>query len=87
METTVAIRQRVVVQKGGVIQVQSPELKPGTSAEVIILMETTQTVEQKMTAGDLLDSGLIGLWASRSDLGDSLTFAQRLRRRAENRED
>ena len=34
-----AIRQRVVVKKGGVVEVRSDELKPGDSAEVIVLVE------------------------------------------------
>ena len=33
-----AIRQHVTVQAGGVVQVSSPELTPGASAEVIILI-------------------------------------------------
>jgi hypothetical protein len=34
-----AIKQQVTVQPGGVIEIRSPELKPGTSAEVIVLVE------------------------------------------------
>jgi len=33
-----AIRQRVTVQPGGVIEIRSPELTPGASAEVIVLV-------------------------------------------------
>lgn len=33
-----AIRQQVTVQPGGLVEVRSPELKPGTSAEVIVLV-------------------------------------------------
>ncbi len=36
---TRALRCRVVVQPGGLIQVRSGELPPGTSAEVIILVD------------------------------------------------
>lgn len=32
-----AIRQQVIVQAGGRIEVYAPELKPGTRADVIIL--------------------------------------------------
>jgi hypothetical protein len=38
---------------------------------------------KELTAHGLLQSGLVGLWADRSDIGDSLTFARDLRRRAE----
>ena len=34
-----AIKQRVTVQPGGVIEIRSPELTPGASAEVIILVD------------------------------------------------
>jgi hypothetical protein len=38
------------------------------------------------TAADLLQSGLVGLWADRGDIGDSREFARRLRREAETRQ-
>jgi hypothetical protein len=34
-----ALRQRLVVQPGGVIEFRSPELLPGTWAEVIVILE------------------------------------------------
>ena len=34
-----AIKQHVTIQPGGVIEIRSPELTPGTSAEVIVLVE------------------------------------------------
>jgi len=34
-----AIRQHVTVGEGGVIEVRSPELRPGARAEVIVLVE------------------------------------------------
>ncbi|MCI0398123.1 MAG: hypothetical protein L0332_27785 [Chloroflexi bacterium] len=37
------------------------------------------------TALDLLQSELVGLWADRDDMDDSLTFARQLRQRAERR--
>ncbi|MEO7297139.1 MAG: hypothetical protein ABI042_01035 [Verrucomicrobiota bacterium] len=37
-----ALRQKVVVQPGGVIQIHSPELKSGSSAEVIVLVESAE---------------------------------------------
>lgn len=33
-----AIRQQVTVQPGGVIEIRSPELEPGSRAEVIVLL-------------------------------------------------
>jgi len=38
-----------------------------------------------LTAAQLLQSGLVGLWADRTDLGDSREFARRLREQAQIR--
>jgi hypothetical protein len=40
---------------------------------------------RELTARDLLQSDLLGLWADRDDIGDSLSFARQLRRQAERR--
>lgn len=40
---------------------------------------------RQLTARELLQSELVGLWADRDDIGDSLTFARRLRWQAEHR--
>ena len=40
---------------------------------------------QEMTARDLLQSDLVGLWADRDDIRDSLSFARQLRWQAEHR--
>ncbi len=39
-----------------------------------------------MTGEALLASGLVGIWADRTDIGDTLEFARELRKRAETRE-
>jgi DNA-directed RNA polymerase specialized sigma24 family protein len=44
-----------------------------------------QPHSQDLTAQDLLQSGLVGLWANRDDIGDSPDFARSLRRKAEHR--
>ena len=38
-----ALRQTVTIQKGGLIQIQSPELPDGAQVEVIILLESGPT--------------------------------------------
>jgi hypothetical protein len=40
---------------------------------------------RQMTASDLLESGLMGLWEHREDIGNSLEFARKLRNEAEHR--
>ncbi|MDP3184816.1 MAG: hypothetical protein Q8M58_06060, partial [Anaerolineales bacterium] len=72
-----AFRQKVTVGRGGVINLRSQKLKPGATAEVIVLVESeAQDGVQRMTAADLLKSGMVGMWADRKDIGDSLEFAR-----------
>jgi hypothetical protein len=40
---------------------------------------------RELTARDLLESKIIGLWADRDDIEDSVEYARRLRRQAERR--
>lgn len=40
---------------------------------------------KQLTARDLVQSDLVGLWAHRRDMGDSVAFARQLRRQAEHR--
>lgn len=47
--------------------------------------EPGPTRAQEMTARDLLQSDLVGLWADRDDIRDSLSFARQLRWQAEHR--
>jgi hypothetical protein len=38
-----------------------------------------------MTLGDLLKSGIVGMWKDRGDIKDSSEFARKLRKKAETR--
>jgi hypothetical protein len=38
-----------------------------------------------LTAGDLLNSDLVGMWVDRTDIGNSLEFARKLREVAQTR--
>ena len=48
-------------------------------------MGMAKPAPRQMTARDLLQSGLVGLWADRTDISDSVVFARQLRERAEQR--
>ena len=82
-----AIRQKVTIGRGGLVSLRSRALKAGSTAEVIVLVEEEgqQTAKRPMTGEDWLKSELFGLWADRTDIGDSLEFARALRRQAEQR--
>ena len=41
--------------------------------------------KRPMTGKDILESGLIGLWKNRTDIGDSVEFARKLREEAQTR--
>jgi hypothetical protein len=58
-----------------------PDLPPGP-----VEVEIRMTQVEGVTLGELLDSGLVGLWANRTDIEDSLEFARFLRRQASRRE-
>ena len=69
-------------------------LQPGHWSEVLDFIgylkhratsECPQLLPRQLTARDLLQSELVGLWADREDIGDSLSFARQLRQRAEQR--
>ncbi|MHB8646829.1 MAG: hypothetical protein ACYDAR_13650 [Thermomicrobiales bacterium] len=38
-----------------------------------------------LTAKALLESGLVGIWKDRTDIGDSVAYARKLRRQANKR--
>ena len=69
-------------------------LEPGRWLEVLDFigylkhranLERAQSPPRELTARALLQSELVGLWADRDDIGDSLAFARRLRQQAEHR--
>jgi hypothetical protein len=48
--------------------------------------EVTRPSRQHLTARQLLDSDLIGMWRDRTDIGDSAVYARQLRERVQRRE-
>ena len=62
-----AVRQRVTVQPGGVVEVRSPELTPGASAEVIVLVE-------RATAPDAHDPATVPAAAGASANGSAAAW-------------
>jgi hypothetical protein len=49
------------------------------------LIEKVRQVNKPMTGKDLLKSGLVGIWSERTDIGDSVTYARKLRTQAQTR--
>ena len=60
--------------------------------DVLRFLDSLRTTEQPqtdlrrvLTGKDLADSDLIGLWADRTDIGDSREYARKLREQASHR--
>jgi hypothetical protein len=51
----VAIKKTVTVQSGGKIEISAPELRPGSTAEIIVLADETATAEQKRDRTQFLE--------------------------------
>jgi hypothetical protein len=66
----------------GELQIVLPDNLPPGPVEV----EIRQPEVQGITLGELLDSGLVSIWESRTDIEDSVDFARQLRRRASRRD-
>ncbi|MEK7274408.1 MAG: hypothetical protein AAB110_04045 [Candidatus Desantisbacteria bacterium] len=82
-----ALRTHRIVEKDGEIYLTGLPCKKGQKVETIVLVETKSEINRPLlTARHLLNSGIIGLWKDRTDIGDSVTYAQYLRQQAEHRE-
>ena len=80
---TVATR----VSSDGNLHLDCPVGTQEAGTEVQVTVEPlTSAGKRRLSAVDLLNSGLVGIWADRIDIGDSLEFARRLRELAQNRE-
>jgi endonuclease YncB( thermonuclease family) len=73
-----AIRIRTTVEEGGRISLADLPLKQGQQVEVILLVGAD---DQVLTARQLAESEVVGLWADREDIQDSAAYARELRSR------
>jgi hypothetical protein len=63
-----------------------PELPEGAQVIVTVVTEDQQAdMPVGMTGAQILESGIVGMWADRDDITDSAAFAEQLRRNAERR--
>ncbi len=74
---------------GRVIIPDEPVEFPRDRTLLIHVQKSPASVAPKarLTARELLNSGMVGLWRDRQDIGDSSQFARTLRERAQRRED
>ena len=79
-----AIRVQQTVEKSGELVLTNLPLEAGQDVEVLLLLPN-DAAKRRMTAHDLLNSELIGLWKERSDIVDGATYARQLRNQAQTR--
>ena len=80
------IKQKATVGKNGKIELPTTELPEGTIVEVIVLSSPLSVKKKILTARELLDSSVIGLWEKRDDIADSLVYARQLREQSQRRD-
>lgn len=81
-----ALRSHRIVEKDGEIYLTGLPCKKGQRVETIVLIETKEESNKPLlTARHLLNSGIVGLWKDRTDIGESTTYARDLRKQAEHR--
>jgi hypothetical protein len=81
-----AIRVQQIIQKKGELTISNLPVEEGQEVEVLLLIEPKKTSKrQRLTAQQLLESGLVGIWKDREDIEDSSKFARQLREQAQNR--
>ncbi|MGQ9628409.1 MAG: hypothetical protein ACUVV0_16085 [Anaerolineae bacterium] len=84
-----ALRIHKILEKDGEIYLTGLPFKKGQCVEMIMLIESLETpmVEERppLTARQLLNSGLIGLWEDRTDIEDSAAYARYLREQSQQR--
>jgi hypothetical protein len=76
---------KVLIPTDRQLKITVPEDVPPGPAEVVVVIVPEAVAEKGGTAGDLLRSSLFGLWKDRTDIGDSVEYARKLRAKAEQR--
>jgi hypothetical protein len=77
---------RTKVNSDGVIYLNLPVGTQEAGSDVLVKVEpVVADAKSALSASDLVRSGLVGMWASRTDIDDNHAFARRLRERAQTR--
>jgi len=76
MDTFVAQR---VVRKSKVITLKDLPFDEGETVRIVVERVDGKSPKRFPTVRDWRESGLIGMWADRDDIGDTLEYARKLR--------
>ena len=82
-----AIRLKKIIQKNGELHLTNLSVSKGQEVELVLLLEPHKdtAIKERLTARQLLNSSLIGLWKDRTDIGDSTQYARQLRDQGQRR--
>jgi hypothetical protein len=78
-----AIHIDSVIEKDGELHLTGLPFKKGQKVEMSV--SPSETELPWLTTKELLNSGIVGIWEDRTDIGDSVEFARKLRKQAETR--
>lgn len=84
-----AIRLTRTIEKSGELHLTNLSVVEGQHVELLLLFtsNTNKTTSKKrLTARQLLNSRLIGMWEDRTDITDSAEYARQLREQAQRRQ-
>lgn len=79
-----ALRVHHTVQKSGQLTLKNLPVEKGQQVEVVVLFPS-DAQQPRLTARQLLQSNLIGLWKDRDEIQDSSAYARELRGKAQRR--
>lgn len=81
-----AVRVQQIVAKDGEVLVRGIPWKRGQAVEIIVLSQPLKTDSpSRLTVRQFRQSGLIGMWKDRDDIGDSASYARSLREQGQKR--
>lgn len=76
-----------VIERDGEINLRGLPYKRGDRVELKLVSEEDGSRQSApLTARELLESPLVGLWRDRSDIGDTVDYARKLREAAQKRQ-
>ena len=83
-----AIRLKRTVEKSDELHLTNLSVVKGQQVESLLLFvpKTETRRKKRLTARQLLNSGLIGMWKDRTDITDSVEYAHQLREQAQRRQ-
>lgn len=81
------IRIQKVLDKDGEVHLDGLPYKKGERVELTVRPAVGRAGRiKRLTAKDLAASPLVGMWADRQDIPDSVAYARQLREKAQRRE-